>query len=200
VPEPKRICPWWIGYLLLSPLRRWRQNPHAILEPHVAEGMTVLEPGPGMGFFTLELARLVGPTGRVVAVDVQPKMLSALRRRAGRVGLAERVETRQAAAETMGLDDLAGAVDFALAFAVVHELPDAGHFFEEVHAALRPGGRLLLAEPRGHVKEHAFAETLAAAGRAGFVEQARPQIGKSHTALLVREEPHSDRGQAHPPG
>jgi ubiquinone/menaquinone biosynthesis C-methylase UbiE len=181
------ICPWWIGYLLLSPLRRWRQNPHAILAPHVAQGMTVLEPGPGMGFFTLELARLVGPSGRVIAVDVQPRMLSALQRRANRAGLADRVRARRAQAETMGLDDLAGAVDFALAFAVVHEFPDANRFFDEVHAALRPGGRLLLAEPRGHVEERAFADTLAAAQRAGFREGARPNIRKSHTALLVRE-------------
>jgi ubiquinone/menaquinone biosynthesis C-methylase UbiE len=46
--------------------------------------MTVLEPGPGMGAFTLELARLVGSSGRVVAVDVQSKMLDGLKRRAKR--------------------------------------------------------------------------------------------------------------------
>ena len=49
-----------------------------ILSPLVSEGMTVLEPGPGMGFFTLELARLVGPHGRVVSVEMQAKMLEAL--------------------------------------------------------------------------------------------------------------------------
>ena len=50
--------------------------------------MTVLEPGPGMGFFTLELARIVGPEGRVVAVDVQPKMVEGLQKRARRAGLS----------------------------------------------------------------------------------------------------------------
>lgn len=48
----KRICPWWLGYVLASPLRRWIQDPAAIIGPYVREGMTVLEPGPGMGFFT----------------------------------------------------------------------------------------------------------------------------------------------------
>jgi hypothetical protein len=60
------VCPWWVGYLLASPLRRLQYDPAALLAPYVRTGMTVLEPGPGMGFFTLELARRVGPSGRVV--------------------------------------------------------------------------------------------------------------------------------------
>jgi len=51
-----RVCPWWLGYLLASPLRRLLQDPAAIVGPYVREGMTVLEPGPGMGFFTLAMA------------------------------------------------------------------------------------------------------------------------------------------------
>jgi SAM-dependent methyltransferase len=77
-----RVCPWWLGHVLINPLRRLWQDPRKILAPFVREGMTVLEPGPGMGFFTLELARLVGPSGRVVALDVQSKMLDRLKRRA----------------------------------------------------------------------------------------------------------------------
>ena len=73
-----RVCPSWAGYLLASPVRKLLQNPTRILEPYVRAGMNVLEPGPGMGFFTLELARLVGPEGRVVAVDVQPAMIAGL--------------------------------------------------------------------------------------------------------------------------
>ncbi len=74
--------------LLASPVRRWMgENPEALLTPYVREGMTVLEPGPGMGFFTLPLARMVGPAGRVVAVDIQARMLDALERRARKAGL-----------------------------------------------------------------------------------------------------------------
>ena len=81
---PHHVCPWWLGYLLASPVRKLFQDPAGILAPHVHEGMTVLEPGPGMGFFTLELARRVGPRGQVVAVDVQERMLAGLLRRARR--------------------------------------------------------------------------------------------------------------------
>lgn len=111
----KRICPWWLGYVLASPLRRLLQDPGAIVQPYVQQGMTVLEPGPGMGFFTVELARRVGSSGRVVAVDVQPRMIAGLKRRLARVGLLERVEARIAPADSLGLADLRGEVDFTLA-------------------------------------------------------------------------------------
>jgi ubiquinone/menaquinone biosynthesis C-methylase UbiE len=180
------VCPPWLGYILASPVRKLWQDPHAILSPFVTAGMTVLEPGPAMGFFTLELARLVGPAGRVVAVDVQEKMLAALRRRAAKRGLDGRIEPRLATADGMGIADLAGRVDFALAFAMVHEVKDHARFFAEVGAALKPGGRLLLAEPRGHVSDETFAKFLRLAGENGLAASDGPTITASLTALLVK--------------
>ncbi|HTT71417.1 MAG TPA: class I SAM-dependent methyltransferase [Anaeromyxobacteraceae bacterium] len=183
-----RVCPWWLGYLLASPLRRLVQDPSKVLGPFLSEGMTVLEPGPGMGFFTLELARRVGPRGRVVAVDLQPRMLEGLRRRAGQAGLLPRIELRLGRGESLGVEDLAGQVDLVLAFAVVHELPDAARFFREAHGALKEGGALLLAEPRGHVSAEAFEATLSVAAAAGLSLSGRPPVRRSLTALLERRE------------
>lgn len=146
----------------------------------------VLEPGPGMGFFTLELARLVGKSGRVIAVDIQAKMLDSLKRHAQKAGVIERIDARLAAADSMGLGEFAGSVDFTLAFAMVHEMPDAAKFFREVAAASKPGATLLLAEPKGHVKEADFAEELKRAADAGFQLIDRPRIKSCHTALLKR--------------
>jgi ubiquinone/menaquinone biosynthesis C-methylase UbiE len=143
------VCPWWMGNLLASPLRRLGQNPRTILEPHVHAGMTVFEPGPGMGFFTLELARLVGDKGQVIAVDVQPKMLSALARRARKAGLQNRIILREPVGKRMGVDDLIGQCDFVLAFAVVHELPDAASFFQEVSSVLKVKGNCSWPSLRG---------------------------------------------------
>jgi ubiquinone/menaquinone biosynthesis C-methylase UbiE len=173
-----------LGYLLANPVRRLIQDPARILEEQVRQGMTVLEPGPGMGFFTLELARRVGPGGLVVAVDVQPRMLAGLRRRADRAGLTERLETRLSTAESLGVDDLAGRVDLVFAFAMVHELPDAGRFFEEARRVLAPGGLVLVAEPSGHVSEAEFEATLAAARLAGLEPRPGPEIARSRTAFL----------------
>ncbi len=181
---PHAVCPWWAGYLLISPLRRLFQDPCKLLPPYVQAGMTVLEPGPGMGFFTLELARLVGTAGLVIAVDVQPKMLQTLARRARKAGLVDRLRLREPRGDSLNIRDLDGRVDFVLAAAVVHELPNAALFFREAFAALKPGGRLLLAEPRGHVTAAAWDLTLNYASEAGFDMEAQPEVKKSHAALL----------------
>jgi SAM-dependent methyltransferase len=178
------VCPWWLGYFLISPVRRLRQDPRKILSSYVHEGMTVLEPGPGMGFFTLDLARLAGPSGRVIAVDVQNKMLEKLKRRAAKQSLLERIETRLATKDSMALGDLQGRVDFALAFAVVHEIPPAARFFHQVADTLKPGAALLLAEPKGHLNPAKFEEELRTAAEAGLTVLERPPISGSHTALL----------------
>jgi ubiquinone/menaquinone biosynthesis C-methylase UbiE len=186
-PVLPSVCPWWLGYFLVTPLRRLWQDPRAILEPYVREGMTVLEPGPGMGFFTLDLAQRVGPAGRVVAVDIQPKMLAALRRRAQRAGIDGRIETRQATGSDLGVGDLAGKARFVLAFALVHELPDVTAFFAQVARALAPDGRVLVAEPRGHVSGVDFERTLEAARRTGLEVVESPAIRGSRTAVLARK-------------
>jgi ubiquinone/menaquinone biosynthesis C-methylase UbiE len=139
-----------------------------------------------MGFFTFELARMVGAAGRVVAVDIQPKMISVLKRRLAKAGLLERVDARVAAAHSLGLEDLTGNIDFVLAFAVVHELTAPGHFFAEAAQALKPGGSLLLAEPVGHVKPLQFAQQLAFAAQAGLRVTDQPSIRRSHAALLQK--------------
>jgi len=184
---PERVCPWWLGYWLASPVRKWiSEDPQKLLAPYVRPGMTVLEPGPGMGFFTLPIARLVGPNGRVVALDIQPKMLQVLERRARKAGLFSRIETRIARPDSMGVKDLAGSVDFALAFAVVHELPSSESFFTETAAALKPAAQLFFAEPAGHVNTARFQAELKLARHAGLELVSEPRVNHSRAAVLRR--------------
>ncbi len=180
----QRVCPWWLGYFHLGPIRKIFENPRKILSPFVKTGMKVLEPGCGMGFFTLEAARLSGPGGRVYAVDLQQRMISALERRVRRAKLSDVVAARVCPADTLGVSDLDGSIDFVLAFYLVHEVPDVDRFFREVRQALRPEGRCLIVEPAGHVSEEDFETTLEAARRAGFAISPGPDVHKSHTALL----------------
>lgn len=184
--KAKRVCPWWLGYLLASPLRRLMEDPRKLLAAYVRDGITVLEPGPGMGFYTLELARLVGRSGRIIAVDIQPKMLSGLKRRASKAGLLDRIDMRLATSESMPLSDLAGAVDFTLVVATVHEVPDARSFFEQIAAASRIGAQVLLVEPAGHVKPDEFEAELQDAAAAGLSLVDRPSVRRGHAALLKK--------------
>jgi SAM-dependent methyltransferase len=137
-----------------------------------------------MGFFTFPLARMVGETGCVIAVDIQPKMLDVLARRAAKAGLLPRLRIRTAQADTLGLTGEAGRVDFVLAFYMVHELPSAWTFFQEAAATLKTGAGLLLVEPAGHVPPPTFEAELAAAAAAGLTVVERPLIRRSLAALL----------------
>ncbi len=181
------ICPHWVGYLLINPLRKLFENPNKILGPFVQDGMIVLEPGCGMGYFTLPLARMVGPKGRIIAVDIQSKMLAALRRRAQKAGLLDRIELRHIRGDGLGVKDISGKVDFAVALHVVHEVPDPASFFTEVRQALKQGSKFLVVEPKGHVSEDQFAESVAAAENVGFVSEILPQKVGGRVALLIKK-------------
>jgi len=180
------VCPVWVGYLLASPIRKLFENPVKILGPYVREGMTVVDIGCAMGFFSLPLARMVGANGKVICVDVQEKMIRSLEKRSQKAGLSGRIETLICNNNSLGLDDFEEKIDFALASAVLHEVPDVAGFFSEIHKALKPAGRLFVAEPKGHVSEKDFETTVSFAEQNGFTVADRLEIKRSRTVLLTR--------------
>jgi len=122
----------------------------------------------------------------VVCVDLQPRMLDGLRRRARRAGVLDRIETIVAAAADLRLDAWAGRCDLALAIHVVHEVPDAAAFLSQLHRALRPGGTLLVSEPKGHVSDADFAGTTALVEAAGFARSPRVVATRSLGAVFSK--------------
>ncbi|MBN1919269.1 MAG: class I SAM-dependent methyltransferase [Verrucomicrobia bacterium] len=175
------VCHWRHAYWFDHALRRVFQKPERIAGPYVREGATVLDLGCGMGFFSLVMARLVGDAGRVIAVDLQPEMLSVLMRRARRKGVAERIRAQPCTADSIGVGE---PVDFALAMWVVHELPDMARAFAQVRACLKPGAKFLVAEPKLHVNRNGMNETIRIAEAAGLKLVERPHVGLSHAALF----------------
>jgi 2-polyprenyl-3-methyl-5-hydroxy-6-metoxy-1,4-benzoquinol methylase len=169
------VCPWWGGYFIDNPLRRWLHNPEQILGPYVRPGMTVVDLGCGMGMFSIAMARMVGPQGRVIVVDLQQQMLDVLMERARKAGQADRIEPHRAEAERIGLD-AAGTVDFALAFAMVHEVPDTPVFLAQVAELLKRGGKFFVAEPRLHVPDRAFDAMVAMACPLGLAPVEEPRV------------------------
>lgn len=176
-----RVCPADHAGWLSTPLRRLFQDPERILAGLISAGDTVVDIGCGPGFFSLPMARMVGETGSVIAVDLQEEMLRLVRQRAGKAHLAARICTHQCGADSIGLTVQA---DLVLAFYMLHEVPDPAAFLEQVNAILRPGGRMLLIEPKGHVSAAAFERSVAQARAAGLHPVSERRLLMSRGVLL----------------
>lgn len=179
----KHICPFWLGPLFATPLRRKFQNPEDMLSPYIERGMTILEVGPAMGFFTIPMAGLVGKEGSVVAADVQAKMLAGLRKRADKADLAN-IVFHQCSADSLHLGKYHGQVDFALIFWMLHEVPDSKRLIGEVREAMSARKPLLFAEPIMHVSRTAYLKNVQIIEKTGFDLIDHPKIGVSYASLF----------------
>lgn len=159
------ICPWWLTYTFDNPLRRFLHDPHAILRPYVRPGMTAADLGCGMGYFTVALADLVGPGGRVYAVDMQPRQLRVVEKRCRKAGVMDRVELVQAREDSLLLKE---PLDFVLGFWVAHEVPDGAGFFRQIDDLLAKGGKALIVEPKLHVSRQETEDELTVARGQGL--------------------------------
>lgn len=175
------ICPWWFAYTFDNPFRNFFHNPEKMLGPYVAQGMTVLDIGCGLGFFSIGLAKLVGEKGCVIAADVQPKMLSISYKRAQKAGVSDRIRFHRCELDKLGVET---TVDFILAFWMVHEVPDTDIFFRQLRSCLKPDGRILIAEPKFHVSLKRFQEILVSAEESGLNLCETPQIRFSRSVVL----------------
>jgi ubiquinone/menaquinone biosynthesis C-methylase UbiE len=181
-----RVCPVWMGYFLLSPFRRLRQNPDRILEKFLKPGMVVLDFGSAMGFFSIPMAKLVNPGGKVVCVDVQEKMLRVLQKRAKRAGVEGVIEARLSSGSGICLEEYNCGIDFVLLFSSAHEVQDQAGLFRELYGVLKPGGSLLFSEPSGHVTKAEFNDSVAVAEKSGFQQAGSVEIRSSISILLKK--------------
>ncbi|MFC1730731.1 class I SAM-dependent methyltransferase [candidate division KSB1 bacterium] len=178
-----RVCPVEIAGSLDNRIRRWLQNPQKILRPYIEEGMTVLDAGCGPGFFSIEMARMVGKSGRVIASDLQEGMLQRIRDKIKGTELEKRITLHKCEENKIGVSE---HVDFVLLFYMVHEIPNKKEFFNEIVTILRPDGHVLLVEPPFHVSKSAFEETVRIAGDAGFTDVERPNVLFSKAVILKK--------------
>jgi len=179
--DSPRICSWKRAFALDNPVRRLIHDPQKILGGYIKPGQTVLDVGCGPGTFSMAMAEMVGESGRIIAVDVQEEMLQILRKKATRQGLESRIVTHKSDPDRIGVFE---KVDFALAFYMVHEVPDAEAFLKEIASLLKPGGKLLVVEPKMHVSAAAFERTIETARRAGLKAVNGPEVSFSRSKLL----------------
>lgn len=178
------VCPPWLSWLLINPIRSLTQNPRNTLKRFIREGDTVLDAGCGPGYFTAAIAKLVGEKGLVIATDIQEWMLEKVRRRAEKAGLLGRVRLHLAQADRLNIPS--DQVDFALVFWMAHEVPDKERFFSEILACLKPRGKFLLAEPKIHIGENDFYGIVGAARKAGFNAAETVSVPLSRAVVLYK--------------
>lgn len=175
------VCPAELSGSLDNIFRRLVHNPRKILVHYISEGMTVLDLGCGPGYFTVELARLVGQGGRVIAADIQQKMLDKMTGKIRGTGLEKIVEAHLCKVDRIGIK---GKIDFILAFWMVHEVPDQQKMFVEMKSLLNPGGRIWIIEPKIHVNEKSFINMEAVLKSTGLEIIERPKISISRTVMI----------------
>jgi ubiquinone/menaquinone biosynthesis C-methylase UbiE len=180
--DKNRVCPVELANSLDSKIRRWLQNPQKILSPFVKEGMKVLDVGCGPGFFSVEMAKMVGSSGKVYAVDLQEGMLQKLHDKIKGTSLEKIIQLIKCDKDKIVIPE---KVDFILAFYMVHEVPDKDKFFRTLINFLNDKGKCLIVEPKlFHVSKKEFASTISKAEKVGFKATKGPRLPFSFSSLL----------------
>jgi len=180
--DKNRVCPVELANSLDNKIRRWLQNPQKILSPYVKKGMKVLDVGCGPGFFSVELAKMVGAYGKVYSVDLQEGMLQKLRDKIYGTPLEQRIQLIKCEKDKIVIPE---NVDFILAFYMVHEVPDKDKIFTTLKNFLNDSGEFLIVEPKlFHVSKKEFASTIRKAEAAGFKAAKGPKLPFSFSSVL----------------
>ncbi len=181
-----RFYSYWLDHIFCCTLRKLFHNPRRILAGFIKPGMTVLDIGFGNGYFSLEMARLVGPHGQVICVETAHDKIESLKLQAADNGLAERIDPRICSDSNLAIDDLTDQIDFSLAFFVVHHAADIPALMTGTQNALKPGGKFLIVEPSHHASASYCEAVESAAKKAGLSVIDYPKFVRTWAVLLIR--------------
>lgn len=160
----KGVYPHQFARSLLNPLRGLILSHGRLVKRLALEaGMTVLEPGPGPGYFSIAVARAIVP-GTLHMLDIQPEMLAIAARRLQKAGVTNFV-THAGDAKSLPIPD--ASIDVIFLVTVLGEIVERDAFLEEAFRVLQPGGLLSVSEMRGdpdRLPERDVATMTAAAG------------------------------------
>ncbi len=179
----KNVFPASEARFLLQPLRHLVMPVRRTLERFkVGSGRTVLEVGPGPGYYTLETASMVGPKGRVICLDIQRGMLEILRDRLADRGVGN-VDLIVADATHLPLRE--SCADTAFLVTVLGEVPDPGAALRELRRVVRDGGHLGFSESFGDPDYVRTGTLEALCAGVGFREERRWREFMGYTSRFV---------------
>lgn len=179
--------PQFLANAIDNPLRRKIQPPEQMPIRHgLQPGMTVLEVGPGNGRYTVEAARRVGENGRLIAVDIEPKMIERLAVSIQAQGITN-LDARVADVYDLPFKD--NTLDVVTMISVIGEIPEPERAMLEFHRVLKPAGTLVFSELLFDPDYPLAGTLLRQAGRAGF--WLKKKIGNFFYYTLLFEKPYS---------
>ena len=181
--QQNHLCPAWGAVGLDNTFRKRLQNPQKILNPYIKTGMTVLDVGCGPGFFTIEIAKMLNGSGKVLAADVQEAMLDKIRKKIEGTDLEQTVHLHKSDFESI---DVVEKVDFVLAFWMVHEVRNQKKFLNELTSLLNPNGLIFIIEPKGHVSKKQFNTEIDLIKENGFAVVKSPKVFFSRAVVLTK--------------
>ena len=176
-----RVCPMERAAGLENSLRKLVQNPKKILKSYINEGMIILDLGCGPGFFTVEMAKMLKHSGKIIAADLQEGMLEKVRQKIKGTALEKRIECHICQTEQIGV---AEKIDFVLAFYMIHEAPNQDKLFSELKSILKPNGKIFVAEPNFHVSKKSFDLMVNKGKSVGLKPIEGPKLFFSRTVVL----------------
>ncbi len=177
------VCPHQLSFLLDNFLRKKIQNPESITGEYIEKGDTVIDLGCGPGYFTIDMAEMAGETGKVIAVDIQQKMLDTVRKKAVRSGVEDRIVFLKATPGNPGIG-ISIKADFILAYYMIHETGDYVSFLSAVKENLKKGGKILIVEPAFHVSKNKYFKLVSEVEDIGYTVLDKPE-GKGGRSLLL---------------
>lgn len=178
---------------LNNPWRRENLPPkETLLKMNLAEGDIMADIGCGIGYFTFPAAEIVGPKGKVYALDISSEMLSEVKQKAERQNLPH-VETVKTEEQNLKLTN--EQVSYAFLCNVLHEISDLPGFLQEVLRIIKPGGKLAIIEwekkqsPFGPPVEHRLdkRDLEELMHELGFKNIRRPKIGEEFYAFVAEK-------------
>ncbi len=177
------VCSHSHAFALDNFIRRFFQNPRKIVGEYINRGDVVIDLGCGPGFFSIDMAKMVGSNGEVISVDLQKEMLEDVKNKAIKQNLINQITLHQCGQDCIGLDESVKA-DFMLAFYMVHETPDPIAFLKEIKAHLKKDGHFLIVEPLFHVSKMKFVTISNHAESLGFKVLGNPKKKGGRSLLL----------------
>jgi len=178
----EHVCPWWLCFTFDNPLRGFFQNPYKILKHYIKPGDSILDIGPGMGYFTFPMSEMTGKYGRVTALDIQEGMRKRLEKKIINKK-TKNIATKLYDGNKFPLDE---KYDFILLFWMFHEVNNKVLFIGEIESVMKDGAKIFIAEPRIHVRSKKFTDSIKLLTDAGFKIIEKPHVSLSRAVVMQK--------------